>query len=162
MCWVLLLRTQGGMVSLTGQVRQWMGVDHIVNRCSGLYNSTGEVAAVAHSVALGGAAGLRAAGKRGVGREFSHSIPHRFLKNRPAWLRNGFGRSRLNGNYVTPARHYRHDPFRYPAGWRDLGPRLNPVLRQLDRLPRAVVGPAAGAAWGGAGAAINNAQCDCS
>jgi hypothetical protein len=68
----------------------------------------------------------------------------------------------INPWKVTPARHYLHDRFRYPAGWRDLGPRLNPALRQLDRVPRAVAGAGAGAAYGGASAAFNNKQCGCS
>lgn len=145
---------------LTGKIRQWMGVDYVVNRCSGFYTA-GEVAGVAHSIALGAAGGLRAAGTRAAGREFSHWIPDRLLRGGPAWLREGFGRSRLNGNYVNPARHYLHDRFRYPSGWRDLGPRLNPVLRQLDRVPRALAGTGAGAAYGGASATLNKPQCGC-
>jgi hypothetical protein len=85
--------------------------------------------------------------------EFSHWIPNRILsKSGSRWLRKGFGRSCFNGNYVTPRRHYMHDPLRFPPGHRNFGPRFNPVLRQLDRTPWAVRGAAAGAGAGVAGA----------
>lgn len=86
-------------------------------------------------------AGWAGAGARTAGREFSHWIPDRLLKRTGSrWIRRTFGRSRFNGNYVTRARHYKHDPHRYPAGWRNLGPRYNPVVRQLDRVPRVYYG----------------------
>jgi hypothetical protein len=38
---------------LTAKIRQWMGVDSVVNRCSGWYNA-GEVTGILHTTALGG------------------------------------------------------------------------------------------------------------
>jgi hypothetical protein len=86
-----------------------------------------------------------------VGKEFSHWVPDRIVKRGPRWVKKFLGRSRLNGNYVDPARHYKHDPFRYPKGWRELGNRYHPLLQQLDRVPRTIYGTAAGTAWGAAG-----------
>ena len=137
----------------TKALRQALNLDY-VDYCSGWYGG-GELAGVAEAIALGGVLGLRAAGTRGVGKEFSHWIPHRRLKPFNRLIRQKFGRSRFNGNYVSPIRHYKHDPYRYPRGWRDAGPRLNPVLRQLDRVPRVYYGTGAGGAWGAGGKAAN-------
>ena len=142
----------------TRDVREWMGTNDAVNFCSGWY-SAGEWAGVGTSFLLGGAGGLRAAGAKGLGKEFSHWIPNRKLKDLGTGLSKTFGRSRFNGNYVSPMRHYKHDPFRYPRGWRNAGPRFNPVVRQLDRVPRVYYGGAAGAGWGGGGAASNSDCC---
>jgi len=141
----------------TGYVRQWMGTDSFVNRGSTAY-STGEWAGFAHSFALGGAGGVRMAGTRVAGlTEFSHWIPSRYLRDTGSrFLRITFGRSILNGNYVTPMRHYLHDPFRYPSGWRSFGPRFSPWLQQLDRTPWALRGAAGGGAWGGFGMWMND------
>jgi hypothetical protein len=106
--------------------------------------------------------GLKAAGKKAIGKEFSHWIPDRTLKRTGNdFVRNTFGRSRLNGNYVTPQRHYQHDPYRYPRGWRDMGPRYNPVRQQYDRIPNSIKGGAAGAGYGAAGNAANRPDCNC-
>ncbi|MBV9470595.1 MAG: RHS repeat-associated core domain-containing protein, partial [Abitibacteriaceae bacterium] len=119
-----------------------------VNYGSGWYKG-GEWAGTAHSIAFGAVGGLEAAGAKGAGKEFSHWIPNRFLKrtgNR--WIQRNFGLSKWNGNYVSPARHYMHDPFRFPRGWKQLGDRFHPILQQLDRVPRVYYGIGAGAAWG--------------
>ena len=88
-----------------------------------------------------GGAGRLAAGFKGVGKEFSHFIPIRFgsaFKKNSLW----------NGNYVSSARHFRHDGYRYPVGYRDMGNRLQQGLRQFDRIPAAPAGVTAGGAWG--------------
>jgi uncharacterized protein RhaS with RHS repeats len=118
-----------------------------VDRCSDAY-SAGEWAGVAASTATGVAGGIKAAGSKGAGVEFSHWIPNRMGGPRSTW----------NGNYVTPARHYYHDPYRYPRGWRDLGPKWPAGLQQLDRIPNVYKGGAAGAAWGAAGT-IDDCTC---
>jgi RHS repeat-associated protein len=132
-----------------------------VDRCSGWYTA-GEWAEFAASMATGVGGGLKAAGKKAIGKEFSHWIPDRTLKRTGNdFVRNTFGRSRLNGNYVTPQRHYQHDPYRYPRGWRDMGPRYNPVRQQYDRIPNSIKGGAAGAGYGAAGNAANRPDCNC-
>ncbi len=115
------------------------------------------------STAAGGAGGLRAAGSKAAGKEFSHWIPNRLLKNTPDFVRNGFGLSRANGNYVTAAEHALNDPFRYrfmPAAWKTANPINSPLVRQFNRLPKALVGTGAGAAVGGA-ASAGGGGCGC-
>lgn len=135
---------------LTNWVRNQMGTNDLVNKCSGSYLG-GELTGVGLSTAIGGAAGAGAAeanaGKAGF--EFSHWIPARF----------GGPRSIFNGNYVSQGFHYLTDPFRYPSGWQSLGPKLNPALQQLLRVPWVYGGAAAGAAYGGASMAGRNCGC---
>lgn len=108
------------------------------------YGSLGFAAALG-SVG-GGLGGLRRAGT-----EFSHWIPKRYFNPNsrsykpwlPEWLNNP-----LNGSWITPGRHYKHDPFRYPRGWRKFGDKWDPWLQHLDRTPNWMKG---GAAGGGAG-----------
>ncbi len=135
-------------LGLTNWARNQMGTNGAVNKCSGYYTA-GEVAGVAVDTVIGGAAGWAAAGAKGAGKEFSHWIPNRM----------GGPRSKWNGNYVTPAQHYYHDPFRYPRGWRDLGDKYPAWLQQLDRIPNVYKGGAAGAAAGAAGAGMNDCTC---
>ena len=119
----------------------------------------GSVALSAGLGALGGGWG----GARRAGTEFSHWIPARYFRPSsasykpwlPRWL-NG----ELNGSYVSPARHYYHDPFRYPRGWRDLGDKWNPVLQQLDRIPNWMKGGAAGGAAGAAAGGSGSCNCN--
>lgn len=141
-------------------IREGFGIDN-VDYCSGAY-SGGEWAGVAHSMALGGAAGWRAAGVKTPGLQFSHWIPTRHLKKvGPKAVRLGGknGWYRMNGNYVTPKRHFKHDPYAYgtkKGEWRTWGPRYPAVIRQLDRIPRLFSGTAGGAAWGAGGRALND------
>jgi RHS repeat-associated protein len=128
------------------------------DKCSDAYGS-GEYAGVAWGFAAGGLGGLRAAGTKAAGKEFSHFIPNRYLKSLGGWARKRFGRSRLNGNYVSPWRHYKHDPFRYPPGYAGWGPKWNPVAQLLDRVPRALLGPAAGAGLMAASAGSDDCEC---
>ncbi len=44
-------------------------------------------------------------------------------------------RGGINGSWASPRRHYRHDPRRFPRGWREMGERLRPTLQSLDRIP---------------------------
>lgn len=114
---------------LTGFGRRALGYDDAVDKCSRSY-TVGGWTGVGAGVALGGVGGLA----RGAGKEFSHWIPDRVLRiTNSDFLRNTFGRSLFNGNYVSPARHFKHDPFRFPGG--DLGIKFNRVLQQLDRIP---------------------------
>ncbi len=141
-----------GDVILFGQgqtLRDWFGIDGGIDRCSGAYGA-GEWAGVAVSLATGVAGGVKAAGAKGAGKEFSHWIPDH----------KGGPRSIWNGNFVTPAQHYFHDPFRYPRGWRDLGPKWPAWVQQIDRIPNAYKGGAVGAGWGGTGMAMND-DCTC-
>jgi RHS repeat-associated protein len=145
---------------LTGRINDATGASSVVDQCSGLY-SAGEWTGIAWGFAAGGAGGLRAAGAKGVGKEFSHWIPGRHLRSLSSrlgargqkFVNQTFGRSRANGNFVSAQRHFRHDPYRYPRGWREMGDRFGSVGRQLDRVPSALYGAAAGGALTGASAA---------
>jgi RHS repeat-associated protein len=115
------------------------------------------------STAAGGAGGLRAAGSKAAGREFSHWIPGRALKNTPGLIREGIGLSRANGNYVSEVEHALNDPFRYrfmPRAWKNVNPINSPLMRQINRLPKAVIGTGAGGAVGGA-ALSGGGGCGC-
>ena len=159
---------------VTGRIRDgiWGGQGAVKN--GGAYLG-GELAGVAWGVAAGGVSGARAAGSKAAGLEFSHSIPNRvlkkageYLKNRfpdsglaktvAGWLKKDFGKSIWNGNFVTPLRHYLHDVFRYPKGWRDFPDRFGPVKAFLDRMPKLLKGLLGGFGWGLGGAAIYDPQ----
>jgi RHS repeat-associated protein len=107
-----------------------------VNECSTWYRG-GEWSGTVLSTAIGGGAGLRSAAKK-VGTEFSHWVP----------VRMGGPRSLWNGNFVTPRVHYLSDPYRYPIGWRAFGPKLNPGLQQLVRIPKVYKGAVVGMTYG--------------
>jgi hypothetical protein len=155
---VLLLGFGDELRAWTDTTFGWDG-NALVDECSGAY-STGEWFGVAASVAAGGAGGWRVAGSKAVGREFSHWIPDRILKRTGSkWLRNTFGKSRLNGNYVSSTRHYLHDPHRFLRGMTRNG-KLPAVVQQLDRVPRVYYGAGAGGAAGGA-AASSTGNCGC-
>jgi RHS repeat-associated protein len=119
----------------------------------------GSVALSAGLGAFGGGLG----GMRRAGTEFSHWIPARYFRPTsryykpwlPKWLNNP-----MNGSYVSPVRHYKHDPFRHLRNARELyGDKWHPALQQLDRIPNWMKG---GAAGGGAGAAAGGSgSCDC-
>jgi RHS repeat-associated protein len=128
-------------------VREYFNVG-AVNQCSRYYTA-GEWTGVIVDIAVGGAAGLEAAGTKGVGKEFSHWIPNRMGGPRSIW----------NGNFVSAAWHYFHDPFRFPRGWRDLGPKWPAWLQQFDRIPNVFKG---GAGAGGYGySAMESSDCEC-
>ena len=135
----------------TDKIRDWIGSNDEIDRCSTAYR-VGEGAGVATGLLGGGAAGLRAAGSKGAGREFSHWIPNRMGGPRSIW----------NGNYVTPAEHALSDPYRYrfmPRSWKEGNPLPGRGSQQWDRLPKVYKGAAAG---GGAGTASASARdCGC-
>jgi len=131
----------------TSWMRDGIGSNRVVNPCSGAYAS-GQWTGTGMSLAMGVAGGLRMAGSRGAGREFSHWIPNRMGGPRSPW----------NGNYVSSLRHYRHDPYRYPVGWRNMGPRYGSLTAQYDRIPNVVKGLVLGAGYGAAGQSMGNNQ----
>ncbi|MFV0477652.1 MAG: RHS repeat-associated core domain-containing protein [Parahaliea sp.] len=133
----------------TDWVRDQMGTNSAVDKCSGGYGA-GEWAGIGYGFAAGGAGGWRAAGSKARGMEFSHWIPNRM----------GGPRSRWNGNYVTPNRHYKHDPYRYPRRNQRSGEKWPAPMQQLDRIPNVYKGAAAGGAAAGASAAGND-DCGC-
>ncbi len=142
-------------IGLTDLINDATGASSVVNKCSG-WHSAGTVAGIALTTAIGGAAGAEAAeanaGEKGF--EFSHWIPDRV----------GGPRSIFNGNYVSTAEHALNDPFRYrfmdPA-WKALNP-MNPAgQQQWNRIPLLLKGAGAGAAAGGASAALNGRNCGC-
>ncbi|QDQ28329.1 hypothetical protein FNU76_19330 [Chitinimonas arctica] len=133
---------------LTDMARDQLGTNGSVDKCSASYTG-GEVSGVLVSTAIGGAAGWRAAGTKGWGKEFSHWIPNR----------KGGPRSLWNGNYVTKVEHALSDPYRYrfmPRTWKEANPMPNTVIQQWNRIPNVYKGGAAGAAIGVAGAATNS------
>jgi hypothetical protein len=112
--------------SLTGSVNDLMG-NH-VNKCSGAY-SAGGWGAFAWSLAMGGAAGWRAAGSAERGLQFSHFIPNRMLQ----WseFANDLGWTRLNGNYVSVGYHAVSDA----SAWQFLQAPLKQTLTMLPEMP---------------------------
>lgn len=130
---------------LTGVIRRAIGVDSVVNHNSTSY-SAGEWTGVGLMVAMGVAGGIEAAGVKTAENEFCHFIPTRY----------GGPRSILNGNYVTPYEHYLVDGYRYVKGWKNLGPKLPQVIRQIVRIPNIYKGAAAGLAVGLAHKKIND------
>ena len=142
-----------GDVILLGQgarLRRMLGIDGGIDRCSKAYGA-GEWAGLGVSLVTGVVGGIKAAGTKAAGKEFSHWIPDRMGGPRSIW----------NGNWVTNWRHYKHDPFRYSqikGEWKDWGPKWPAWLQQLDRIPNTYKGGAVGAGWGAAGTVMN---CDC-
>ena len=143
-----------GDVILFGQgqrLRDLLDVDGGVNQCSAEYGA-GEWAGIAASVSTGLAGGLKAAGAKGAGKEFSHWIPNRMGGPRSTW----------NGNFVPRETHALSDPFRYrfmPKSWKAQNPLPNQASQQWTRIPNVYKGGAAGAAYGAAGTAQG---CTCS
>jgi hypothetical protein len=88
---------------------------------------------------------------RETGLEWSHFIPrHKVDKFAPDWLKKMLNeRGGLNGRWVTPEQHFRHDPFRYPAGWRQMDDRFDDAWRRgADRMPEWMKGAGGGAGTG--------------
>jgi hypothetical protein len=114
-------------------------------------------------LAIGGAAGVKSAGSKGAGRQFSHWIPDRYFRNgnaimRSNFMRNTFGRSFLNGNFVSRTRHALHDPSarRFMSKiWKASNPSRNKLWQQWDRIPLLWKGTAAGAVGSNINSATN-------
>jgi hypothetical protein len=143
-----------GDVFLFGQgqrLRDLLGVDGGIDQCSAEYRA-GEWAGVAVSMTTGFAGGLKAAGAKGAGKEFSHWIPKRMRGPRTVW----------NGNYVPTATHALSDPFRYrfmPRAWKEVNAPMTVSMAQWTRIPNVYKGGAAGGAYGAAGAAQSGCTC---
>jgi RHS repeat-associated protein len=146
-------------------IREEFGSITAINQNSPWYGA-GEWSGVGLDVFRGGATGWETGGVKAAGKEFSHWLPNRIVKKIIPILKTRSGdaarafrnwsRSPWNGNYVSSARHYYHDAFRYPLGWRNLGEKWPWWLQQLDRIPNVHKGAAAGAAAGAAGLLNNN------
>jgi RHS repeat-associated protein len=135
----------------TDVVRDWMGTNGAVDRCSGSY-SAGEWAGIGFGFAAGGAAGWRAAGVKAKGLEFSHWIPNRMGGPHSLW----------NGNYVTTVTHALSDPYRYrfmPKVWKASNPMPSQLAQQWVRIPNVYKGAAGGGAAAGASAAMTGCGC---
>jgi hypothetical protein len=50
---------------------------------------------------------------------------------------------------VSQEFHYLTDPFRYPSGWQNWGPKLPAAAQQVLRIPWVYIDGGAGAAYGG-------------
>jgi RHS repeat-associated protein len=142
-----------GDVILFGQgqgLRNLVGVDGGIDQCSDAYDA-GEWAGIAASVATGVAGGIKAAGVRGVGKEFSHWIPNRLGGPRSIW----------NGNFVSTKTHALSDPYRYrfmPRTWKAQNPMPNQAWQQWVRIPNVYKGGAVGAGYGAAGATMTGPE----
>jgi hypothetical protein len=146
------------------RLRRFFDVSGGVNQCSTSY-SVGKWTGFATLIVAGGLAGAEAAGSKTAATEFSHWIPARVFRPTSSSYNPTVARlfgwaeeTIINGNYVTPARQFLHDPFRYSPGWRDLGEKLPGWLQQLDRIPNLLKGLAGGTGAGAAGIAAN---CTC-
>jgi hypothetical protein len=137
-------------LGVTYWVRELIGANRDVKECSTAYRG-GEVLGVAAGIFLGGAAGLRAAGTKGAGREFSHWIPARMGGPRSLW----------NGNYVSIEKHALSDPYRYRfmrRPWKAANPMPSRARQQWVRIPNVYKGAAAG----GLVTAAASSRCGCS
>jgi len=142
----------GVSLGATDLVRDAMGTNDQVNKCSGAYLG-GELTGMAIDTAIGGAAGWEAGGERAAGKEFSHWIPNRMGGPRSLW----------NGNYVSAEEHALSDPYRYrfmPRSWKADNPMPNVLSQQWDRIPNVYKGAGAGAGASGAAAAARSG-CGC-
>lgn len=135
------------------ELREAFGAEGVVNRCSKAYH-TGEVLGYVVDAATGLRGGSALAGTKSAATEFSHFIPKR-------WLKKVIGRdirNRLNGNYMTPARHTLLDKFRYLKGM-TAEDKFGFAQKVIFRFPRAPLGTAIGAGWGLSG--ILDEDCKC-
>jgi len=160
---------------LTAAIRQWMGVDSVVNRCSGQYH-VGQIVGVIHATAIGGAAGYarnlaRASLPPRFNRLFwrhteyvdaSHWIPRRSLVRMAQRIPRLNGAWFLKGNWNTKhmyaTDHALIDPYRWRFMTKDFkvyhnphNPKVSPLpvwLQQWKRIPDQYQWGAAGLAYG--------------
>lgn len=124
------------------ELRGWLDIGS-VDMASSAYGA-GEVTGSVTLLATGVAGGIRVAGARGAGMEFSHAIPARAGGPRSIW----------NGNYVTTRTHALSDPYRYrfiQRSWKEANPMPNRPSQLWTRTPNTIKGTAAGAAAATAG-----------
>jgi uncharacterized protein RhaS with RHS repeats len=97
---------------------------------------------------------------RVTGKEWSHSLSRSFVNRYTSGGLNRFMNARggLNGSWVSPQRHFLHDPIRFPRGWRDFGNRFKPYEQALDRIPDWLKGTLGA---GAVGAVISDSDCEC-
>lgn len=129
---------------LADDVRSILGLNKDVHKDTASY-AVGEAAGIGTSILFGGAQGLRAAGVKARGMEFSHWIPNRMGGPRSLW----------NGNYVPKEVHALSDPYRYrfmPKVWKQLNKMPNRAVQQWVRIPNVYKGAAGGGALSAAGA----------
>ncbi|QFT78732.1 RHS repeat-associated core domain-containing protein [Erythrobacter sp. THAF29] len=117
-----------------------VAIEYFTNDCADIY----DLAMAGALGAIGGGTGFRILYRFGprslsrvTGKEWSHSVPksavNKFTSGR---LRNALNRrGGLNGSWASPRRHYKHDPKRWPIGYRQMGRRLPGSLQKLDRIP---------------------------
>ncbi|MEQ1932232.1 MAG: RHS repeat-associated core domain-containing protein, partial [Parvularculaceae bacterium] len=155
----------GEFVPLLVGVAIGVGLEYLTNPCATTSDLllAGAIGGIGGGVS--GAVFLKHGAKaltRQVGKEWSHSIPKTLVnKYTRGSLRKTLNkRGGLNGSWVKPARHYRHDPSRWPSGWDKFGDRLPRSLQYLDRVPDWLKGSAAGGALGAAAAGNNDCACD--
>jgi len=75
-------------------------------------------------------------------------------------MRLGGPRSPWNGNYLLPSRHYLHDPFRFPPGYKAFGRQMAGGNSTAGSgFLTYIRGAAAGAAYGGASKTTNSCEC---
>ena len=136
---------------VTRWVRKKIGAADVVNECGATY-SAGSWTGFALSSMGGVAGGVKAAGTKMAGREFSHWIPARM----------GGPRTILNGNYVSVAEHALSDPSRYrfmPRAWKEANPLPGVLARQLARIPNLLTGTVFGSAVTAFGRALGGSSC---
>jgi len=138
---------------LTEWFRDQVNPGNSVDKCTPWYKA-GELLGAASTVGTGLAGGLRAAGVKAAGKEFSHWFPARWKGPRSIW----------NGNFVSPETHALSDPFRYRfmnAEWKKANPMPSRTRQQWVRFPKAYKGSLAGAGYGAASGAFRNRDCGC-
>jgi RHS repeat-associated protein len=117
-----------------------VGLEYLTNPCA----TTEDLVLAGAIGGIGGGIGqlrlLRYGSKaltRETGLEWSHSLSKRLVdKFTRGPLRRALNRrGGFNGSWATPQRHYRHDPFRFPKGWKQMGDRYNPFRAGVDRMP---------------------------
>lgn len=136
----------------TRWLRKKLGSDGVVNVCSSAYTG-GEWAGLGVSVGTGLGGGIKAAGAKGLGKEFSHWIPKRMGGPRSTW----------NGNFVSRETHALSDPYRYrfmSRSWKEKNPMPLKLQQQWTRLPNVYKGTGAGAGYGSA-SIVSAGDCSC-
>ena len=141
------------LFDLSRRMRQWQGIDEPTLDCSTAYQAGGWTA-IAVQVAAGGVGGLRAAGAKTTGYEFSHWVPKRY----------GGPRSLLNGNYVPTQQHALSDPFRYrfmPRSWKSRNPMPPAIVQQWHRIPKVFKGTGVGVGSSVVSSSLASSACGC-